>query len=495
MKKFLITGGFLFSVLPAMALNLSPLYKTTAPDNTGGCSGSNFQSDSVSMQAIYVTDSCDAGYYLDVDNNAAIDSTTGIITGVSCQPCTDGHYCSGVSDITLGANNSLTSRGETDCPAGTYGNSTDRGTIPNDTNDPDYNTIIGKYAVCQACTGTTYSANTGSSSCTSVTTGWYADKVNSNDPGNTTQTQCPVGYRSIAAESQGDCTKTVNDSYCATHYPSSNFKHVATSGANAYTVVVNSNSIDENNQIAFKDRDFEPVCLVSFGCEPGYIKQNAYQWMARHPEAISATHSWCSPNGTGTDCSTQERGTSIWTAVGSNRPIDNMHFVSVCTTREINDQTPSSLVISQETAQFKNSDTGRYCWMRNVDLPDQPWFIARPYNNEAACAADCGHMHSSNDPTYMWGSMVDGEFVPADSRTVAVFTLLAAATEGNTNADYCFASEVTINWGKDSENQDITTTCTYGEGNEFTAPTTTPVSPAAGYKFIGWRISPANNNN
>ena len=104
MKKFLITGGMLFAIMPAMALDLTDMY---VPGDTDDCSGTEFQNNSVTMQAIYVTDSCPAGYYFNVGANAVVDSTTGQITGASCQPCTNGHYCSGVADITLGANNSF----------------------------------------------------------------------------------------------------------------------------------------------------------------------------------------------------------------------------------------------------------------------------------------------------------------------------------------------------------------------------------------------------
>lgn len=487
MKRFLITGGVLFSVLPATALDLTTLYTTTAPTNTGDCSGQAFQSNSVSMQAVYVTETCPAGYYFDVPANAAIDSTTGIVTGTSCQPCTDGYYCP--STVTVAANNgALNTQGRTQCPAGTYGNATNRGTIPSDTNDPDYNTILANYTACQACSGTTYAANTGSTSCTSVTTGWYADKVNSNDPGNTTQTQCPVGYRSVAAESQGDCTKTVNDSYCATHYPSSNFKHVATSGANAYTVVVNSNSIDENNQIAFKDRDFEPVCLVSFGCEPGYTTTNLYDWIKTHLDRIPAAHSWCSPDGTGVGCSTQAPGTFTMTITGDDSPVASLNWVSVCT----NTAPSSGLAI---VANFTVSDTGKYCWARNVDLPDQPWMMAGLYNSAESCAQRCGEMAGPEPSEYLMGSISNQEF-NAFAGAIDTFTALASLTpggQGNPNADVCVANTVTINWGDVADPGDAGT-CTYGE--DFTAPQSGP-NPAdhPGFKFLGWKVIPTNNNN
>lgn len=40
MKKFLITGGVLFSILPAMALQLTDVIE---PNDNGDCSGTDFQ--------------------------------------------------------------------------------------------------------------------------------------------------------------------------------------------------------------------------------------------------------------------------------------------------------------------------------------------------------------------------------------------------------------------------------------------------------------------
>ena len=539
MKKFLITGGFLFSVLPAMALNLSPLYKTTAPDNTGGCSGSNFQSDSVSMQAIYVTDSCDAGYYLDVDNNAAIDSTTGIITGVSCQPCTDGHYCSGVSDITLGANNSLTSRGETDCPAGTYGNSTDRGTIPNDTNDPDYNDIISKYTECQlcpvgtyasttraiectpcangfyastegnstctpaqagyyaladhsgeaACTGATYASGTGNTSCTPVTPGWYANAKHSDE------VACPTGYDKIAAASKDDCEKVIS---CPNDC--SNFNHAS------------SCSIDDTQDgdtVTFGNRTMNGYCFETIArnsetgkleCESGYDEENIYTWLAEHPESISASSVLCPLNGEPynkndpnylqmlEDCSEMEPGTVKW--VLNNAPMDEVHYVTACSDRAPSGM--SDLVISSSTANITTTSTGTKCWMRNVDLPNQPWFYVTDFydsvdgtvKSHRSCMDDCGSMQPTS-ATYLFGSEwpTTGDYAIVPT----ILGLLATATDGqngNPSADVCVANTITINWGGIAD-PGAAGTCTYGE--DFTAPTDTPVK--AGYKFLGWTIA------
>ena len=547
MKKFLITGGVLFSILPAMALNLSPLYKTTAPDNTGDCSGSNFQSDSVSMQAIYVTDSCDAGYYLDVDNNAAIDSTTGIITGASCQPCTDGHYCSGVSDITLGANNSLTSQGETDCPTGTYGNSTDRGTIPNDTNDPDYNDIISKYTECQlcpvgtyasttraiectpcangsyastegnstctpaqagyyaladhsgeaACTGATYASGTGNTSCTPVTPGWYAN-VNHSD-----EVACPAGYNAVAAESQGYCTKVVNCSNAC-----SNLNNVITADDNpedptkicsaSINYPGNSSITDDNGikKVLYSNRNTDALCIVNRTCKPGYTEQNMYEWLAEHSKQVSGIYTYCSPNGTGAGCTSQDAGMLTMTVTGNSKPTNEIHFATACTTQSADWVNPNTL-IAPANVGFTSQNSGSYCWARNIDAPGQPWFFLHSFNAignltaEEACASYCGADIAGSD-TYMFWNIQNGDYTQGMFAS-NLLPALANMTASDTNVDVCVANTITINWGDIADPGDAGT-CTYGE--DFTAPQSGP-NPAdhPGLKFLGWKVIPTNNNN
>lgn len=492
MKKFLITGGVLFSILPAMALQLTDVIE---PNDNGDCSGENFQSNSVSMQAVYVTETCPAGYYFDVSANAAIDSTTGIVTGASCQPCTDGYYCP--STVTVAANNgALNTQGRTQCPAGTYGNATDRGTIPSDTNDPDYNTILANYTACQACSGATYASNTGSTSCTSVTQGWYADKVNSNDPGNTTQTQCPFGYRAIAAASQGDCTKTVNSAYCNSLDLCSNFNNIVTEGNNACTTSINSNNNNiVNGSITFSSQNTDPVCLATFKCAPGYEQKNPYQWIIDNSERL-VSYSNCSIDGQhGTSCSTMERGTLEWnTAANDTRaPFRKIHLVAKCSGLT---PTGGTYHVSGNTPGF-NTD-GTICWLKVVDFPDQDWFIAgAPSQSQAECEATCGVTMASD--TYPFGDIDSqtNQYAAAPNAFVslsAMATLTANDSEAeNSNVKICVANTITINWGDIADPGDAGT-CTYGE--DFTAPQSGP-NPAdhPGLKFLGWKLIPTNNNN
>ena len=483
MKKFLITGGILFAIMPAMALDLTDMY---IPEDTGDCSGTEFQNNSVTMQAIYVTDSCPAGQYFNVGANATVDSTTGQITDASCQPCTNGHYCPSSTSITVNSNGILESQGAQECLAGTYADS-DRTSL----------------TACDACPAGTYQTQTGQSSCTQARQGYYIADATQVD------VECPVGYRNGAVgtgTSEANCVKTVDAAYCASLNLCSNFNNIITSGTGACTTSVNTNNGNIiNGAITYGNRSTEPLCIVNKTCKPGYSPTNMYAWVVAHPEGLSGNIPYCSPGGNGAGCATMEPGTVTFTVNDDTGiPIDKIHYVTICNDKTTDDF--STNVVASATAEaagFSTTNTGANCWLRNIDAPNQPWmylnyssFIPNASHNSENCARFCGLVPAVSQD-YMLGTMQDGNFTLLLEEFVEVFSVAATLTNGkngNPTADVCVASEITINWGKDSENQDITTTCTYGEGNEFTAPTTTPVAPADGLKFIGWRISPANNN-
>lgn len=493
MKKFLITGGLLFTVMPAMALQLTDVIE---PNDTGSCSGDDFQSNSVSMQAVYVTETCPAGYYFDVPANAAIDSTTGIVTGTSCQPCTDGYYCP--STVTVSVNNGvLSTQGRTLCPAGTYGNATNRGTIPSDTNDPDYNTILANYTACQACSGTTYASNTGSTSCTSVTQGWYANANHSDE------VACPAGYNAVAAESQGYCTKVVNCSNAC-----SNLNNVITADDNpedptkicsaSINYPGNSSITDDNGikKVLYSNRNTDALCIVNRTCKPGYTEQNMYEWLAEHSKQVSGIYTYCSPNGTGAGCTSQDAGMLTMTVTGNSKPTNEMHFATACTTQSADWVNPNTL-IAPANVGFTSQNSGSYCWARNIDAPGQPWFFLHSFNAignltaEEACASYCGADIAGSD-TYMFWNIQNGDYTQGMFAS-NLLPALANMTASDTNVDVCVANTVTINWGEDANQQDVTTTCTYGEN--FIAPQSDPnPSGHQGYKFLGWKVGTTNNN-
>ncbi len=121
MKKLLITGGVLFSVLPAMGatLDIKPII---SPEDNGSCSGEDFQGDftaqnPLQMRAIFVTDTCAAGTYFNVADNAYIDPEDGKIKNASCTTCNStGHYCPGGSIEIV--NGTVSTQGLGTCPAG-----------------------------------------------------------------------------------------------------------------------------------------------------------------------------------------------------------------------------------------------------------------------------------------------------------------------------------------------------------------------------------------
>ncbi|GEM_PF-6006157 len=461
MKKLLITGGVLFSIMPAMAADLE-LPDLIQQNGSGDCSNETsdaFYTTPVTMQAVYVTDTCPAGQYFNVGSNAEIDSTTGQITGASCQNCTDGHYCP--SAINIAVNNGVLSTQGLDnlCPAGTYADSN--------------RTSLTE---CDACPAGTYQTQTGQSSCNNARAGYYIVSATQTD------VQCPYGYRDGVAGTGASidaCSKTVS----CPNSCSDNLKHIKTSGNGACTI---DNTVNGTSVAFGSTNRLNGSCFEQFTCENGYEKRNVYAWLYAHPESVSSNIAYCSPNGTGAGCSDiqnpMERGTSAWIISGNDRPVDTLHFVNVCTSRvpdfnAVQQGDFSSFVVDQATAQFSPSDTGVVCWNRNVDLPNQPWFITNVYDNAQECADKCGRIRESNySSSYAFGDYQNDTFVPI-AQDMMIISQLTTYT-----ANACFANTITINWGGIAD-PGAAGTCTYGE--TFTAPNSTPAA-ASGFKFIGW---------
>ena len=475
MKKFLITGGILFAIMPAMALDLTDMY---IPEDTGDCSGTEFQNNSVTMQAIYVTDSCPAGQYFNVGANATVDSTTGQITDASCQPCTNGHYCPSSTSITVNSNGILESQGAQECLAGTYADS-DRTSL----------------TACDACPAGTYQTQTGQSSCTQARQGYYIADATQVD------VECPVGYRNGAVgtgTSEAACEKVVDCSNAC-----SNFNNVITAEDNpddptkicSASINTNNNNII-NGAITYGNRSTEPLCIVNKTCKPGYSPTNVYRWIVKNDGKNSeriVSYSNCSIDGQhGTSCNTMTPGTLVWrTDVNdTSAPFAELHLVAKCSALS----PANNGYHTADNAEGFNTP-GQYCWLKVIDFPGQEWMIGGPGGqDQAECEANCGVTMAS--ATYPFGDInSQTNKYEVNPNALVSLSVMAGLTENGSTADVCVASDVTINWGKDSESQDITTTCVYDSEEGFTAPTTTPVAPADGLKFIGWRISPANNNN
>ena len=496
MKKFLVTGGVLFAVMPAMALDLSS-ENLIAGDSSISCSSTQDPEFAVAhdsenpmdMQAVYVTNACDPTEYLSVSGNSPVIDNNGILTNATCETCTAGSYCPGLSDIAITNNQLASSYGITECPAGTY--------------------CAAGASNYTACTGTTYASTAGSSSCTNVTSGYYADKTDPvNDLGNTTQTQCPLGYRDVAAADEAGCTKSVDSTYCSglssTNF-CGNFNHIANGCSTAVNPLANP-SYDSSNplstfNITFGTRNGEPACTASnISCAPGYSTTNFYNWLAANPEAVKSTVTYCSPDGTQGSCTTQEPGTMTWT-LAEGSPVNKLHFATKCSTTTFTG--PADMIQSSIS-----NTAGAYCWFKNIDLPGQPWFGIRAYTinpgtaqealDPQACALECGNWVSAgaaehpgdSQYDYLFGYKLTGQNFALSNENTMVPTLLAGlgTVSGNT-ANVCVPGTIYMDWG-DVEDAGAAETCTYGES--FSAPSAP--TPEAGYKFLGWKVTSTTNN-
>jgi len=448
MKTLLITGGVLLSVLPAAALDVSSL-KTAGKTETNGCSGTTFQTSPVTMQAVYVGSSCPSGSYFNVENNATIDSN-GQVTGAGCETCTTGHYCAGVSEVTVN-NGTLSTQGIEECAAGTYSNTTG-------------------LSECTPCAGGTYNTQTGQTSCTNAQAGYYT-------PNTTSEAQCPLGYRDGAAGSGTSinaCSKTIS---CPASC--SNFRNTASCSIDD---TLDGTSVTFGNNI--NGYCFETIATNSttgkLECNPGYGEINAYQWVIDNSGRM-VSYSNCSIDGQhGTSCNTQERGTIIWktAAADTTAPFAELHAIAKCSA-----VAPANNVyhVADNTNGFNNP--GAYCWLKIVDFPGQEWMIGGPgFNDQAECEATCGVMMASN--TYPFGD-IDPQTnqYAVNQNALFSFSVMADLTENDSTAKVCAANTVTINWG-DVANAGDAATCTYG--GDLVAPAAP--TPAAGYKFIGWKV-------
>ena len=478
MKKLLVTGGVLFSILPAMAtdLSLSDWHLIDSNTENPTCSGpegyTGFVNGDVTMAPLYIQQ-CDPGYYLNATSETQIqehqDSNEDLDYYYiqACTQCQPGHSCAGVSHPTV-VNDSLGVMGlGAECSAGTYA-------------------ATGQSS-CTACAPGTYTDQTGQSSCTNAQAGYYT-------PNTTSEELCPVGYQDGAAGSGTTidaCSKTIScPATC-----SNNVKHTKTC------------TIDDTldgTSVAFGSANrLNGSCFEQFTCEDGYEKQNIYSWLYTHPESVSSNVAFCSPDGTGAGCSDvqnpMERGTSTWIINGNDKPVDTLHFVNVCTNRmpDLNASQQgdySSFVVDQSVAQFSPSDTGAICWSRNTDRPDQPWFYTKSFSGNnggsQACAENCGRLQDSNySSNYAFGDYQDDRFVP-HTRDMLLLSVLATHTANNVNAQFCFARTVSISWAGVAE-PGAAATCTYGESLTVPTPDTNP----EGYNFVGWTVGEVTNNN
>ena len=479
MKKLLVTGGVLFSILPAMAtdLSLSDWHLIDSNTENPTCSGpegyTGFVNGDVTMAPLSIQQ-CDPGYYLNATSETQIqehqDSNEDLDYYYiqACTQCPVGHSCAGVSNPTV-VNDSLGVMGlGAECSAGTY--------------------ATAGQSSCTACAPGTYTAQTGQSSCTNAQAGYYT-------PNTTSEELCPTGYQDGVAGSGTTidaCSKTVDSTYCNNLDPCSNFNNIVTSGNNACTTSVNSNNANiVNGSITFGAKNAEPLCLATFECAPGYAQTNPYQWIIDNSERI-VSYSNCSIDGQyGTSCSTMERGTLEWhTAANDTKaPFSTMHLVAKCS-----GLAPTSAYHVADDATGFNTN-GRFCWLKVVDFPNQEWFIGgAPNQDQAECEATCGVTMAS--ATYPFGDIDSqtNQYV-ANQNSFFSLSVMANLTASASVAEHsmvkiCAARTVSINWAGVAE-PGAAATCTYGEGLTVPTPDTNP----EGYNFVGWTVGEVTNNN
>ena len=407
MKKFLVTGGVLFSVLPAMALEL-PTNLIEGGDSVS-CSATQSPEFAVAhgelnplqMQALYVRNTCSAGQYLSVDTEQALTiGNDGTISNASCTTCPAGSYCEGLSDITITNNQLESSYGMSTCPTG-Y---TDGGTgVTSQANCAK--TVDASYcASLNLCNNFNNIVTTGNNACST--------SVNSN---NSSIVNGVVTFGNRGTEPLCTVNKTCQPGYTTT---------------NLYAwLVTHPEAFSANYSSCSPDG-------TSAGCttmEPGTVTFTFIG--AGRP--INEAH---------------------FVITCTNREADYSDFSTL-----VVDQATANFDIT--------TPTGGNMWMKAVDYPNQPWLYGGNFGSVGTCMSSGFALTPANSTYLFGemqnGEFVLSN---AGQNTMALFSMLAPATNGqngNPTADVCIASEITINWA-DVQDAGSAGTCTYGE--DFTAP-------------------------
>lgn len=202
--------------------------------------------------------------------------------------------------------------------------------------------------------------------------------------------ECPTGYTDGAASATSttiySCQKKITNTMCSTL--ANNFKHGT----------VTSN--DMGNGLLVNYRDVSSHCFSSVSCNAGYRKENIYSWVMENPGAITGL-SGCSlgnfkdytmgPSGQEfIPCDNGMEPGTIKLTFDSNdtsRPLDTLTYATVCS------DVSSSGMIAANDANYANltgASTGQYCYMRNVDTPNQPWILMNDMSNSEQCQQYCG---------------------------------------------------------------------------------------------------------
>ncbi len=474
MKKMLMTGGgLLFFCLPAMAdtptgLDLSNVIKVTEDPISQGCSGPSFQGNfdnehPLNMAAVYVGN-CPAGQYMNVANDASV-GNDGTVSGVTCVDCIAGNFCPGVTNPSIN-NYILSTQGMTACAAGTYTNTTG-------------------LSACSPCSVGSYADSTGATSCTAAAAGYYVDTTGASSP-----TQCPVGYRagtSTGTTSIAGCQKLITSCTDSVN----NFKNGTMTPADW----TNDENYVSGVGLYVNYRDTDNHCFGSLTCNPGYSKQNAYAWLANNLDKNVST-SGCAVDGTMKDPAdpdgkkhipcpdTVEAGTVVFEFEDdSGLPVAQLNMVTTCATVELDAQNNPIMVKAHDA--LNGTETGIACWYKNVDLPNQPWFLTNVYDLKDgydAAAKDCAETCGLSKPFSAMNDSIKTQMSGLMNQIALLYP----------DSKFCVANSINIAWGDVTlDENDPAKTCTYG--GDLTTPNVEPSQE--GFKFLGWKVVSTNNNN
>lgn len=204
------------------------------------------------------------------------------------------------------------------------------------------------------------------------------DSVTGLPKGNLGIIDCPVGYTDVMA----DVTATTI-SACKKIITSDTCDAVADNFRNG-TMTVDP---DITLPLPLDYRDVDSHCYGSLECDAGYAKKNVYEWIKENPEAVSSvtscslggfknyTSTWSQQTGTVysyTPCDADMEPGMFRINLDTNnslRPMNTFNYIATCSNEAGN-------FIAADSAAYANvtgTSTGTRCYVKNIDVPDQPW--------------------------------------------------------------------------------------------------------------------------
>lgn len=303
---------------------------------------------------------------------------------------------------------------------------------------------------------------------------------------------CPLGYRNgDSASSVNGCVKFVTCPNTCSNLNSNNYSSCTITDNRSASLTADGNG---NYPTTF--RDVNAYCFESASCKPGFGNVNVYQYAIDNAETFNSW-TYCSIDGKRGNCTgvnAMERGT--WELnLPASAPIAKLHGVAVC-----NDTAPdmSGLNINEMSwpgavntgSGFNGNTSGKNCWVKVTDFPNQPWFVSNDFRDADQCMRECGTWVNDNYDTSGNNGNPFGTFennsYDIDPMSTLVLSELAKQTVSVNTPTICVANPITVTWKADvAGNTDhLVNECTYGGG--LTAPLTPPQQE--GYTFLGWKV-------